>query len=805
MSSACPSSRMGHVAAVINDEMLVWGGFAVRESTGKMYVRSPELIECFNLLTSQWNERRATSNSPSDLPHPCFHARICVVQNRDIYQFGGFYFSSDQGRLVYLNDVHKLDGSTLEWQRIHSNDQSTPSGRESHGMCVLGKKGDEHLVIMGGHGTTIVSPIPDGSQFIPSSKYPNEGWNNEVWLFGIRKRNWIPAQCTGKKPLPRDSHSFTSVDINRAILIGGGPEEVLNDAFLFMFSSLEWIEMKLDDHLIPRFDHSTVVVDIPTLGGPVAFLLWGYGKDFFPLSLAQMILIDFQKCKKVSISDEPIPTGRQAVCSIVRRGLLFILRYGGSPYKESEGTPEALLDIFKYDLENISEKLLRHDMNEPIEQETSKYDKNAPFRSNSPTMNCEGLSQKERDLLHPSPQRVEDVIAVVTPQSVLIFTRWKRFATPVSLDKGAEISIPNTGSTLRIHPRTALSPTPKTTMSLTLFTFDAKQSQGLLDDEFVSDLIQLSLPSGLSDDDVHIEMCHEHGLNLDPMTPKTSASKVVFFYQPHDHLATTKHPIKFDEKIVIDRAGERKIAALLQSSVVKVIVSPSAPAAAASAVAVASSNEDVSCCFFTHFYGLGQQAFSFHAISFEKIKNPDEWQFDLCIISTRPEHRDRYLAHRNDDRIRPLLFEQRVKNLVLSRTDLNVVEADDIEGWINESRVKRKYVNMQQLLAARDSPIDAWVDTFHFTYNRREVLQRLPTISAYVTIVSGDRRQCLGIQRSASSYICDHVDGALQLQELNVITTDKQGRLEPSREMALEYNHLISKWTICRLSCALNG
>ena len=35
--------------------------------------------------------------------------------------------------------------------------------------------------------------------------------------------------------------------------------------------------MKLDDHLIPRCFHSTVVVDIPTLGGPVAFLLWGYG------------------------------------------------------------------------------------------------------------------------------------------------------------------------------------------------------------------------------------------------------------------------------------------------------------------------------------------------------------------------------------------------------------------------------------------------------------------------------------------------------------------------------------------------
>ena len=186
MSSACPSSRRGHVAAVINDEMLMWGGGAVRESTGEKYYCSPDLMECFNLLTSQWNERRATSNSPSDLPHPCINAQIGVVQNRDIYQFGGGYKSSDR-RLVYFNDVHKLDGSTLEWQRIHSNDQSTPSGRTEHGMCVLGKKGDEHLVIMGGSGTKIVSPIPDGSQFIPSSKYPDRGWNNEVWLFCIRK------------------------------------------------------------------------------------------------------------------------------------------------------------------------------------------------------------------------------------------------------------------------------------------------------------------------------------------------------------------------------------------------------------------------------------------------------------------------------------------------------------------------------------------------------------------------------------------------------------------------------------------
>ena len=42
-----------------------------------------------------------------------------------------------------------------------------------------------------------------------------------------------------KKPHPRDAHSFTAVDINRAILIGEGcPSQLFHDAFLFVFSSL---------------------------------------------------------------------------------------------------------------------------------------------------------------------------------------------------------------------------------------------------------------------------------------------------------------------------------------------------------------------------------------------------------------------------------------------------------------------------------------------------------------------------------------------------------------------------------------
>ena len=187
MSFTRPSSRWGHVAVIINQEMLLWGGRAMREWTGEKYLCSTNVIECLNLATSEWNQRRAISNIPdSDIPHPCVHAQIGVVQNRDIYQIGGSYISSD-GRHVFSNDIHKLDGSTLEWQRIFPNDQSTPSGRSQHGVCVLGKKGDEHLVVMGGYGPKIVSPIPDGSQFIPHPKYPGRGWNNELWLFSVRK------------------------------------------------------------------------------------------------------------------------------------------------------------------------------------------------------------------------------------------------------------------------------------------------------------------------------------------------------------------------------------------------------------------------------------------------------------------------------------------------------------------------------------------------------------------------------------------------------------------------------------------
>ena len=127
----------------------------------------------------------STSNSPSDMPHPCSDSRIGVVQNRDIYQFGGSYFTD--GRRAFSSDLHKLDDLTFEWERIVPKSQSMPSGRSHHGMCVLGEKGDEHLVLMGGLGENVYSTSPKEDQFISDPSDPYVGWNSEVWLFCSRK------------------------------------------------------------------------------------------------------------------------------------------------------------------------------------------------------------------------------------------------------------------------------------------------------------------------------------------------------------------------------------------------------------------------------------------------------------------------------------------------------------------------------------------------------------------------------------------------------------------------------------------
>ena len=183
MTSNVPRPRHAHVAALIGNEMLLWGGLTRRE-TGEVELLSNESIESFNLCTNEWSERQSTWDSPSDVPVPSKAATIAVVNDRYVYQYGGMYSSSNDS--IFCDRLYKLDGFTLKWEKIAFASQSAcPAGRAACGLCALGRKEDRHLVVTGGWGKRGVFRIP-GSEWI-LTEGAKRSLNNEVWLFSVNK------------------------------------------------------------------------------------------------------------------------------------------------------------------------------------------------------------------------------------------------------------------------------------------------------------------------------------------------------------------------------------------------------------------------------------------------------------------------------------------------------------------------------------------------------------------------------------------------------------------------------------------
>lgn len=182
MTSNVPRPRHGHVAALIGNEMLLWGGLTKRE-TGQVRFLSNESIESFNLCTNEWSERQSTWNSPSDVPVPSNGATSAVVNDRYVYQYGGMYDSSS-GDTIFCDRLYKLDGFTLKWEKISLASKSArPVGRAACGLCALGSKEDRRLVMVGGWGKS--SGVRAPASILTQNA--TRSWNNEVWLFSVNE------------------------------------------------------------------------------------------------------------------------------------------------------------------------------------------------------------------------------------------------------------------------------------------------------------------------------------------------------------------------------------------------------------------------------------------------------------------------------------------------------------------------------------------------------------------------------------------------------------------------------------------
>ena len=180
-----PEQRAGHVATILDRQMLVWGGSVGRPDMKTRYM-SNETIWALNLCDNVWSRRVATSRRDVDVPIPSSASKIAVASNRCIYHYGGLYPSPlELGSLAYTSNLHTLDPSTFEW-RIVRRTSPWPHGRSGCGLCLLGDEGSQVLVVFGGRGDEIFSPAA-GSSWIPATGQYREfdGFNNELWTFSL--------------------------------------------------------------------------------------------------------------------------------------------------------------------------------------------------------------------------------------------------------------------------------------------------------------------------------------------------------------------------------------------------------------------------------------------------------------------------------------------------------------------------------------------------------------------------------------------------------------------------------------------
>ncbi|XP_065829581.1 uncharacterized protein [Oscarella lobularis] len=366
-----PEHREGHAAAVLDRQMLVWGG-AVVESGKKTSYMSSETIWSLNLRNSVWSKETAKFRREVDVPIPSSASKIAVASNRCIYHYGGVHPSPRQfGSLAYTSNLHTLDPSTFEW-RIVRRTSPWPHGRSGCGLCLLGDEGNRVLVVFGGRGDEI-SSLATGASWIPATGLYREynGFNNELWAFSLGDENWIPLECSGSRPLPRCGHTFTSIDKNRAVVIGGldsqGPFE---DAFIFKLNTREFVKIT-GSFLLPSFCyHSAVAADVPGQGA-LLFIMCGYCDGH----ACVVFQIDAMNCRELSVPDGMISTRLQSVCCVALPNEVRFIRFGGGAatvkYNLFKSIP--LLAIAKYEF-NTPRRLTNVKLDRPIVEEGSSFE-----------------------------------------------------------------------------------------------------------------------------------------------------------------------------------------------------------------------------------------------------------------------------------------------------------------------------------------------------------------------------------------------------------------------------------------------
>ncbi|CAE6356480.1 unnamed protein product [Rhizoctonia solani] len=248
-----PSPRSNHGSALVNELLVVWGGFRV-----------DNFVYTLNTNTNHWTKFDIQpAPSPRQLHAICSYGNMLIL-------FGG-HDTRD-----YLNDLWSLDVSALErgspkWEQIQIVPGSpSPTGRRGHMIFAYGSQ----LFLFGGRA--------------------GESICNDMWCFDMATRIWAEIACSGDVPTSRGN--FAGGLVGDMIYISGGwdaNKKALDGTWVFRIHELgaehKWYRIPdLDLQPSARGSYSAA-----TIGGRV-FLIGGRTENNKPPNITTIHCLDIK-------------------------------------------------------------------------------------------------------------------------------------------------------------------------------------------------------------------------------------------------------------------------------------------------------------------------------------------------------------------------------------------------------------------------------------------------------------------------------------------------------------------------------
>jgi hypothetical protein len=211
MKASCtgtaPSARAGHVAAVVEDGlMVIHGGI----SNGEEIVGDTFGLR---LETLEWIPIRShTSLAPR-------HSHACCALTRDLLCVYGGQSADGLCDDVWLFDARKLLWTAVENFRLPPQGALFPSARRGHSLSRLGSR----CVLLCGGFDEEQGTISDAWVFVLYGSGSGSGGGADGDASGM----WVPLRAkAGRTPMPaRENHVAMTVDRDRVLLIFGQASE----------------------------------------------------------------------------------------------------------------------------------------------------------------------------------------------------------------------------------------------------------------------------------------------------------------------------------------------------------------------------------------------------------------------------------------------------------------------------------------------------------------------------------------------------------------------------------------------------